>query len=188
MWSTGRHARRAGLTIVELIVVTIIVAVLATMTVPRLSGSMRTAALRESALELASVARYARDVAACQSRACRLTFDPDGRRYALSLQADPQHDPGRFEPLAGGPGKARTLPDGVQFAQLRVEPRPRLDGTPESEGCVTFYADGQADAAAAQITDGRRTFTLLIAPAGGQARLVDEAVDRPPTDRKDLDE
>ena len=178
----------AGFTLVELMVVAVLVAAFATMIVPRLMGATSSAQLRESAQRLLVSARTGRDFAATRRCACRLVVDATEGRYALSYQDDPQHQPGQFVPLPTGVGRGESLPPGLRFARVWVEPRGRRDGLAAQDGAITFDPTGQADAAIVQIADSRRTVSLMISPASGYARLVSQAVDVLPNDRRDLDE
>ena len=186
MSSTGK----GGFTIVEVTVVVVIIAILATMIVPRLSGRAGAVQLRASAQRLFVAAQYARDFSATHRCDCRLVIDSAQGRYGLVRQTDPQHQPGQFTALHGV-GKMESLGQGVRFAHVRIEP-PALDdgsyGDPAQDNCITFRPMGWADAAVVQITDGRRTYSMLVAPGGGQVRLVKGAVSELPSNRWDLDE
>ena len=182
-WSTGNRA----FTIVELIVVIVVVAVLATMIVPRLYGAAGTSRLKTSASRLLSAARYARSFAAARRRPCRLVLDLSEQRYVLSRIDDAEDEPGRFHPLRTGIGKAERLGQGLRFGKvwIRNGAADRSDG-PTSH--ITFRPTGRADAAIVEVTDGRRIYSLLVAPHTARVELVKGAVREPPDDRVDLDE
>ncbi len=179
---------RTSFTIIELIVVTVMISILATMIVPRLSGSMRSTRLRESSRSLVTTAQYARDLAATRRRTCRLMIDVKGGRYSLALESNPGREPGKFSPLRSGVGKVQRLPDGVRFGKVLIEPFGQRNSAQRSDTYIAFGTTGRTDAAAVQITNGRRTYSLLVAPCSGQVRLVEAAVDELPTNRRDLDE
>jgi type II secretion system protein H len=177
--STGR----SGFTLVELVAVMAIVAVLATMIVPRLGGTMAGAQLREQARGMLWMARYARETAATRRRECRLVVDPEHGSFRLEMEEDPQDHPGEFVPLAGALVGRRQLSGGVSFGTVRIE----AETEEGPANTIRFHPDGRADAAVVEITDGRRTFSLLVAPGSGRLLLVDGTVPSLPTERQDLD-
>ncbi|KKL07704.1 hypothetical protein LCGC14_2583370, partial [marine sediment metagenome] len=115
-WST----RNRAFTIVELIVVIVVVAVLATMIVPRLHGAAGTSRLNTSAFRLLSAARYARSFAAARRQPCRLVLDTDEQRYVLARLDDAEDEPGQFRPLRTGIGKAERLGEGLRFGKVWI--------------------------------------------------------------------
>ena len=184
MSSTGKD----GFTLVEVIVVIVVITVLATMIVPRMSASTGPAALRESARRLLVTVRYARDFAVTYRRGCRLMFDPNEHQYGLAYQEDPEHRPGRFSPLRTAMGKAAPLGRGLRFAKLQIDRPPDADAEEAETPYVDFAPSGRANAAIVEITDGRGSYSILIAPNTPQAKLVEGTVDELPNDRIDLDE
>jgi prepilin-type N-terminal cleavage/methylation domain-containing protein len=175
-------------TLVEVLVVIAVLGVLSTMIVPRLGGAAGPRRLRESARQLLTAARYARDYASAHRAACRLAIDVDGQRYALLCQVDPEHRPGEFGPVADASGRTERLAPPVRFGKVWIEPRRRFDGMPPPEGGITFDPLGQSDAAIVELTDGRQSFCLLTSPSTGRVRLVEGVVAELPGDRQDLDE
>ena len=130
-----------------------------------------------------------------------MVFDSDERRYGLLYQRYPQHKPNEFVPLRGGVGRAERLAEPLRFSKVQIEQRPRLDGALPAEAlaarggaavprqaCITFDPSGEADAAIVEITDGKRAYSILVAPYTAQAKMVEGAVDTTPNDRWDLDE
>ena len=178
------RAGSGGFTLVELTVVIVMMAVLATMIVPRVSGSARSARLREDAARMLTAARYARNYAITHRCVCRLVLDPTDGQYVLEYEPQPEEQPGQFAPLTGAMGKARRLEEGVGFGGVRIEPS---RGRAGRDNAVSFSPTGQSDAAVVELTDGRRTISLVLIGSSGRAALVDGTVRRPPDDRRDLD-
>ena len=148
------------------------------------------AELRGSARQLLVAAQYARDFAATRRRKCRLTIDLDQQQYVLTAQSAPQHNPSEFVPLATGLGKAQRLSQGVRFVKVRVEPRKghdQPDQPPEQLNYITFEPNGQADAAVLEITNGQQSYSVLIVPHTGYAKLIEGTTRALPNDRLDLD-
>ena len=169
-----------------------IVAVLATMAVPQIVGSLRSVRLRESAQGLLVAANRARDFATTRRRICRLTFDLEKQSYQLEYQSDPQQAPYEFAVMTSGAIKPTQLPPGVKFVVVEVDPAggdasASADDDDSGRVMIAFAPDGGAEAAIIQITDEKRTYSLLIDPISGRAMLVGKAVEELPTNREDLD-
>ena len=168
-----------------------IVAVLATLAAPQILGSLRSVRLRESARGLLAAANRARDFATTRRRICRLVLDLEQQSYQLEYQSYPQQRPYEFDVMTSGAIKPTKLAQGVKFVVVEVDPvaGDASDDDDDDDGrvIIAFAADGGAEAAIIQITDEKRTWSLLIDPGSGRATLVGEAVDVLPTNREDLD-
>jgi hypothetical protein len=157
------------------------------MVVPRLHSATGSAQLRTSAARLLVAARYARDLAVTHRCACLLVIDSDEQCYGLLCQVDPEHRPGEFRPFRTGIGKSERLGGQLRFGKVWID-RCGPDGLGRHADGITFTPTGGADAAVIQITDGRRTVSIVVAPNTAQVKLVEGAVAELPNDRVDLDE
>lgn len=182
--STGNR----GFTLVELIVVLVIISVLTTMIVPRMYRSGGSTQLRQSAHRFLLTVQYALNFAATRRCQCRLMIDTQQQRYTIVRQKDPQHDPNEFIPIDAALAKAEQLGEGMKFSKVWIEPRQGRAEKNEQADCITFEPTGQADAAVVEITDGKRTYSVLVMPHTGHAKLVEGSAAKLPNDRLDLDE
>ncbi len=185
MWSTGN--RRTAFTLVELIVVVVLVTVLAGMIAPRLWGAGGAASLQSAARRLTIAGQYARDFAATHRCRCRLVLDTKTGRFQLIYQVDPEHKPEEYKPVRGELGRAESLEEPLRFGWIRVEPSRPGENNETKDNQITFYPSGQSDAAIVQITDGRRTYSVVVLPSRGRCRLIEGAVEQLPGDQWDLD-
>lgn len=182
----GSRLRNGAFTLVELTVVIVVIVIVAGLAAPQMLGAFGSAQLRDSARRLSTAARYARDFAATRRRACRIVFEADGSGWQLQMQTKPTTDPALFEPMQTGPIKPSKLPTNVKLARLDVATSERaLPG--RNNRAIVFEPSGQADAAIIAITDGKRTWSLVISGLDGRATLVDGIVEQPPVEREDLD-
>ena len=185
--STGNR----GFTLVEMIVVVVIVSVLTTMIVPRMYRARGSGRLRQSARRLLVTAQYARDFAATRRCKCRLIIDSEQQQYGLARQKDVEGEANEFVPLEASLGKSERLGEGLRFGRIRIEPQKgageRGEKTEQAD-YISFEPSGQADAAVVEITDGEDTYSLLVMPHTGYARLEEGIVNELPNDRLDLDE
>lgn len=175
-------------------VVTVIIAVLAGMTLMS-SGGTGTAALRSSAGQLLHAAQYAHGYAATRGVACRLVFDAKERRFYLERERDATEAPGEYEVMTEEGMRPVTLPAGVEFGAVRIEASGAagaMSGSGAEAGMtplhvVTFRPTGEADAAAVELKAGERVWTLRVAPATGRCELSEGPAGEMLTDRMDLD-
>lgn len=187
-WSTGRPPRgrrRTALafTLVEMTVVMVLVVVLAGMTIPMFAGAAGSTRLKEQAHGLLTSARYAREYAITHRVDCRLAIDSTAGQYTLQRQDVDALGGETFTAIGLGWGRPVVLGSGVRFSRVEIQP---ADGHTENQW-ITFHPTGQADSALVEITDGQKTYTLLVAPASGRATLTDGTVRAIPNDRVDLD-
>lgn len=189
MTTTSNITRRrttgpGGFTLVEMTVVIVIIAIASAMIVPQLASRMGATKLRHASRQVFVSARYARLFAATRRRGCRLIVDQKRNRFSLVYQVDPQHDPQQYQPLRRDGIKDVQLGPGVRFARVLIDnPSPQ----PAQHSVIAFDPQGGATAAVIQLTDGRRTWSVLIEPNTGRVELVDYAVGQLPNDRQDLD-
>lgn len=121
---------QAGFTLLELLVVTLILAVMVGVAVPRFGRAFRHLQLQVFASSVATLLTYASKRAVTTGEILRVHFDVEGRRYwlAQAQEASPEE---KFERVSGKFGRIASVPEGISL-------RP-------SAGGVTFYPDGRAD-------------------------------------------
>lgn len=161
----------------------ILVAVLAGMTVPMLATAAGSRRCKEQAYDLLTAARDAREYAVTHRVDCRLAIDTAGGQFALQKQDEDATGGETFVSIGLGWGKPVALSGGVRFGRVDIEAAEGRTKNP----WITFRPTGQADAALVEITDGRRTYTLLVIPTSGRAKLIEGTVGAIPNDRVDLD-
>jgi Tfp pilus assembly protein FimT len=186
MWSIGDrppHRRAKAFTLVEMTVVMILVVILVGMTVPMLAGAAGARRCKEQATALLTAARFAREYAVTRRVPCRMTIDAAGGEATLQKQDQDAAGAETFVSIGLGWGKPVVLTNGVRFGRVQITPAEGASGG----STVTFRPTGEADAAIIEITDGRWTFTLVILPTSGRARLLEGADRGIPNDRVDLD-
>jgi prepilin-type N-terminal cleavage/methylation domain-containing protein len=123
--------RRAGFTLVELLVVLFLLSVLAAMAVPSFFRTIVSARLRQSASDVRAVFGKARSLAAAGARERSVVFDPEKGEYGLDNEAFRRGFPdpirlGRVviagEEHARGDARIRFFPDGTaEEAEVTVE-------------------------------------------------------------------
>ena len=180
------------MTLVELMVVVVIITVMAGLFVPQFAGSLGASRLQSSAQQLLLAARAAQDHAVTRRRICRIVLDTEQQAFGVEHQADPEADPQQFEPMrAGGQGNFKSpcpLRLGVKFGNVLIESRAAQAPPRETEPrMIYFMPSGESDAAVVQVTDGMKTYSLVVEPVTGRAVLRAGAIEELPTDQEDLD-
>lgn len=125
-----RVRSQAGFTLLELLLVTLILAVMVGVAVPRFGGAFRHLRLQVFASNVASLLTYASARAVTTGEILRVQFDVKGRRYWLA-QAQEASAEEKFERVSGKFGRVASVPEGIS---LRSSARG-----------VTFYPDGRAE-------------------------------------------
>ena len=161
--ASARRRRRAGFTLVELVLVLVVLCVVLGMAVPQLKGFLTGSSTRDAATQLVALTQYARGKAAAESRTYRLTFDPAAGEYQLTAQE--AGNGGAFAPLGSDFGRTFTLP-----TRRTVElTRPGAAGTAAAGTAgpndIDFRPDGSCDPAVIRLTDGDGIVTLVAAPS-----------------------
>ena len=170
-------------TLIEMMVVLMLIAVAAGMIVPRFVDRAATAALREAGRDLYTTARRAREHAVTRRRPCRLVIDAQRGRFDLLVEDDPTRRPGQYRPVRRAGARRSGLDRSIRFGRIRIA----LPDDAESARFIQFDPMGMATAAIVEVTDGRRTWSLVVEPGTGRARLIDGEVDEMPAGRIDLD-
>ena len=106
-----RTSTNLGFTLMELLLVLLIIAVVASIAAPTLSGFTRGRVLPNTAGNLVTTARWCRVQALVDSTTYHLNIDISGRRWWVTKD----DGTGNFVPVNGDYGKEYILPDGVDF-------------------------------------------------------------------------
>ncbi|MFP4143625.1 MAG: prepilin-type N-terminal cleavage/methylation domain-containing protein [Phycisphaeraceae bacterium] len=185
---TGDRRVGRGFTIVEVLVVVVIVAVLAGMIMPQVTGSWAKRKLSESARRLLIAARRGRAEAVLLGRDVQLVLAEDPARFRLEMLGEPGpgQAEGEFGPIAGRAGRWQALESGVRFGAVQIRPTASVEPSEPLEA-VTFTPHGEADFAVIEVTDAERSWTLQIAPYTGRTQLSEGRAEAMPGDRLDLD-
>ncbi|MBI3856188.1 MAG: prepilin-type N-terminal cleavage/methylation domain-containing protein [Planctomycetes bacterium] len=135
--------RRAGFTLIELILVMIVIFTLATVVAPRFSDFFPAFQVRKSTEQLFAWSRKARADAALTGIRQRLILDLAKRRYWIEYEARPIKEPGKFTALSGA-WTPETLPEAVAFESAEGA---ETDPSNASLRYIEFRPDGSSSEA-----------------------------------------
>ncbi len=178
--------KRQAFTLIELMVVVAVIAVLAGMAITSFGGSLDNARLESSVDRLHAQMRYAHRYAVMHQCVCRVVFvldDSDaGPGYQIEVESTDPDSQDTYVAIRSGVGKPVQLSGKVRFAEVMID-----NSTDIGQYIITFQPTGEATAAAIQLTDGKRTWSVVVEPNTGRSRIVEQAVSQMPNLREDLD-
>lgn len=164
-----KQARRAGMTLLELVLVMMVIFTLAMVVAPRFSDFFPSLQVRSAASTLFATAGKARADAVLTGVRHRLVIDTSTKTFWVALEARPMKEPGKFEKL-GGAWVDEELPRDVEIQTI--------DGfgtDSSSRRYLEFRSDGtSAEASVVLGNDRGDRRTIKIAAATGQAKIEAE--------------
>ena len=144
--------RAAGVSLIELMVVLMIMAIVAALVVPMLGGGVSNTELRSAARQLASGLRLARSEAVSQRRETFLVLDVAGRRF--KVDRDPQE---------------HALPRDVELKLFTAQ----KDLVDEKTGSIRFYPDGGSNGGRITVGSGERKYEVDVDWLTGRVAILD---------------
>ncbi len=151
---TPRLSRRrtAGVSLLELMIVLMIMAIVAAFVVPMLGGGVSNTELRSAARQLAAGLRLARSEAVSQRRETFLVLDVAERRF--KVDRDPQE---------------HALP---RDAELKLYTAQK-DLVDEKVGSIRFYPDGGSNGGRITVGSGERKYEVDVDWLTGRVAILD---------------
>jgi general secretion pathway protein H len=145
-------ARERGLTMIELLVVLVLLALIASFAVPVFNASTSQAALRGAAREIAAGLRLARSDALAARRETVVRFDLEQR--AFRVDRDP---------------RVHALPRGIDMKLTGAQ----SDIENERVGAIRFFPDGGSNGGRVTVASGERKFDVDIDWLTGRVAIND---------------
>jgi len=145
-----QHA--AGVSLLELMIVLMIMAIVAALVVPMFGGGVSNTQLRSAARQLASGLRLARSEAVAQRRETFLVVDVAGRRFKVD------RDP-----------KEHALPHDVDLKLYTAQ----KDLVDEKVGSIRFYPDGGSNGGRITVGSGERKYEIDVDWLTGRVAILD---------------
>lgn len=163
--TTGRLNKQAGFTLIELALVVVILGMLASLSLPMLSG-LEPDRLNATARRLSGTVKYLYNEAAMTGFEHRLIFDLDtGSYHAAQLSAS-----GELQ-TATGLGRRYQLRDGVHIDSIY---QPRLGKQVEDQVTTAILPGGWLEETIIHLRDDEdRKLTLRLVPMTGLTEIYD---------------
>ncbi len=150
-----------GFSLVEVLVIVAIVGLIAAIAIPNISVWLRSMKYKETAWDILSKSRLARQLAITRNREHRVEFDIDGRRYRVT----------QGNASSGSTSWTQIRPWKSLDSQVNWATGQTCDGGADIN--VTFYPNGTADSATICImdTDNTRKYRVVITARSGRVRI-----------------
>ena len=154
-----RIKKRAGFTLVELILVILLLSVITAISSPLFKKTFQNLQVRNAALNMAKIAGFAREMAIIEGANYKLKIDPKSRSFWLTkLVYSP--DKSEYKRIGGKQGRKFFLPKDVRIDSEKKE--------------IIFYPDGRSDKAKINLTDEKQKgYLVLIKGFGSQIPVED---------------
>jgi prepilin-type N-terminal cleavage/methylation domain-containing protein len=132
---------RRGFTLIELMLVMAVLAVVAALIVPRLSGALAALRVTKGTEQVFAAAREAHTRAILRGLRTRLVLEFETGAFRVEEERRPLESPGRWYEMPGREGKPSSLADSVRFGRLTLNEETVAEGTAE----IGFRPDGSTD-------------------------------------------
>ncbi|MBI9015627.1 MAG: hypothetical protein JEZ07_00035 [Phycisphaerae bacterium] len=173
-------------TTVEIIIVTVIIALTAMISVVSIYRNVEQVNLNSSGTDLIRLMRFSRFLAVESQSSCTVHIDFDNNTYWLqAAEAPAQLLDEKLRPtIENLYQRPRKLPESVSFLKASIDEQPYSRGIIK----INFNRDGSNQQTLMQICSGDNINTILVAPDGLKPRLANHAIEKSPNHTVDLDE
>ena len=184
-----RGERPGGFSMVELLLVTVIIVLLAGTMGGIYVGTYKRVLVERAAKEVLLAAKYARIVAIEKQTQCELIIDETDTRFYLAIDSqDGEDDDDESKTVITNQySRPKEFGGDVKFEDVRITSTVDIDERLGSERRIVFRSDGTADTAILQIGDGKNHYTVYIFAATGKARVQFGLAAESPVEIIDLD-
>lgn len=148
--------RQRGFSLLEIVVVIVLIAIMATVIAMSVTGGLDSARVRSASRDVAAALRYTRGQAIVHHEQRTLAFNVDERSYRM-----PDKEPVQ-------------LPRGMEMELLTAQSEMLSDG----EGQIRFYPDGSSGGGRVTLIRGEARWEIEVEWLTGKVRLLDPADDR----------
>jgi len=142
----------AGVTMIELLIVLSIMALVAAMVAPMLSGPVSTTELKSAAREIAAGLRYARSDAVVTRQETRLVVDLEQRTFRIDRST-----------------QVHQLPKKAELKLFTAQ----SDIADDKTGAIRFFPDGGSNGGRLTIASGERKYEVDVDWLTGRVAILD---------------
>ena len=143
--------RQRGFSLLEIVVVIVLIAIMATVIAMSVTGGLDSARVRSASRDVAAALRYTRGQAIVHHEQRAIAFNVDERSYRM-----PDKDPVQ-------------LPKGMEMELLTAQ----SEMLGEGEGQIRFYPDGSSGGGRVTLARGEARWEIEVEWLTGKVRLLD---------------
>lgn len=144
---TGRNPnKRFGFTLIELILLTVIIATLVAISTPLFRKTFVSLQIKNASFNLAKLINFAQEKAVLESRSYKLVIDQDDSRYYFMKEDDGAVR--KFVRLKDKIGRVFSLPKGIKLKSDKRQ--------------IIFYPDGHSEKATITLRDKHNKVKLVV--------------------------
>ncbi len=180
---------KTGFTIVEVLIVVVLVALLASAGGGIYVGTYKNMLVKKAARDLMLAAKYARILAIEEQSQCSVQLDAENNRFAVVIERSGQ-DGEENEQVIVKNSYCRPVEFGgnVKFEVIQIKPVNPMDFLDMGkQNAIVFSPDGTAQTAVIQIGDGKNHMTVQVTAATGKVKLYARLAEDIKTRTVDLD-
>lgn len=165
--------KSSAFTLIELTLVTVIILVLAGLSLPIFKNTFQDLSAKDAAFNISKLISYAREKAVLDKANYKIIFDFTRRQYQLFEST--RSDEGIIYRIARGRfGRAFNLPQNLFFHDAKTDITQELKE--EYKKQVVFYPDGHCDELAIDILDKKgKGYAISLKGFGSTARIKEVA-------------
>ncbi len=180
---------KTGFTIVEVLIVVILVALLASVGGGIYVGTYKNMLVKKAACDLMLAAKYARILAIEEQSQCSIQLDAQNNRFVVTIEKAGQNG-GVNDQVIVKNSYCRPVEFGgnVKFEVIQIKPVNPMDFLDMGkQNVIVFSPDGTAQTAVIQIGNGKNHMTVQVTAATGKVKLYASQASEVKTRTIDLD-
>ncbi|MBI2883506.1 MAG: GspH/FimT family pseudopilin [Candidatus Methylomirabilis oxyfera] len=172
-------SRKAGFTLLELVVVLFILTLVTALIAPAFSRSFGQAQLKAATRDLAALCRFARTQAITSQDVLEVVLDRQTNSYWMrgsdwiagrlsgTNQVLPAQDPA--QPIQNPQVRVRFLPAGVSLKSVVIDTGPLRE---DERGAIVFFPQGSSTGGSINLSDEKgRGYRIVVDPSVGLVRV-----------------
>lgn len=159
---TPRRNARAGLTLIELTLVTLLLLVITGLSIPTFKKTFQDLSAKDTAFNISKLINYAQEMAVLERKNFKIAFDFEKNTYQL-FEIDDSVKPPVYKKASSRFGKLYNVPQGSTIRGEKKE--------------VIFYPDGHCDSIKMYVMFKNKGYSLIVQRFGNDVNIKEVSVE-----------